>query len=302
MTEPRYQAYGLQIASELPLPELLRSESDDRPDVRISLGPVPDNLDDPLDTGVLFDASPSQFLLRMPAIAKYLVRNGDEIVIEPAPEATEHEVRVFMLGSCVGALLHQREFLVMHAAAIADDDGAVLFAGASGVGKSTLLGELLNRGHAMVVDDVCAVTTSDVGNATVMPGYPRTRLWADAAKKLDVDTEDLERTRPSIEKFERQVPDQFWNAPARFRRLYILGVHNQPDISVERLPALNSFSVVLHNTYRGKFIEGLAMRSTHFALATLVASSVTISRVKRPAAGFDLAELADAIEADLETS
>ena len=60
---------------------------------------------------------------------------------DPAPgrDLYESDVRVFLLGSCIGALLHQRGILVLHAGAIHTDKGAVLFTGPWGIGKSTLL-------------------------------------------------------------------------------------------------------------------------------------------------------------------
>jgi len=294
----RYFAYGLVIESEIPLPELT-SVSDELPaDVSVRAGAVPEQLVDPVGKGVLFEASPNEFLLKMPDLANYLVREGNEIIVEDLGIATEHEMRVFLLGSGFGALLHQREVLVLHASAIGTEAGAVLFAGVSGAGKSTLLGELLRRGHSMMVDDVCAVVETADG-VTVFPGYPRTRLWADSAKKLEIETDDLERTRPSIEKFERNVPQQFWDQPAPFSRLYILSTHNNDDIMIERMPGVTSFGAVLANTYRRTFMDGLAMRDAHFDLASKVAAQVTISRVTRPSGGFKLAELADAIEHDL---
>lgn len=150
----------------------------------------------------------------------------------------------------------------------------------------------------MIVDDVCGVDLVD-GALTVLPGYPRTRVWADTAKKLDIDTEPLQRTRPAIEKYERQVPASFHGSSVGFEALYILSVRNEPGIEIERIAPLDAFSAVLANTYRRTFLDGLAMRDDHFHVASAVATSVPVLRVRRPQIGFELAELADAIEADI---
>ncbi len=300
MTTSLHRAYDLLIESELPLPELPEAtDAAGAPDVRVRLGDVPEHLDVVDGRGVLYEATADEFLLSMPDIARFWVRNGDEIVIDRAAGADDNDVRVFMLGSCVGALLHQRELLVLHAAAIGTEQGAFLFAGVSGMGKSTLLGELLNRGHSMMVDDVCGVVADESGEAIVVPGYPRTRLWADAARHLDVPTDGLDRTRPELEKYERQVPEAFWNERAPFRGLYVLTTSNTDDLSIEVLPRVRAFGVVLHNTYRRLFLDGLGMRKPHFALASTVAATVRVVRVTRPSGAFKLAELADLIEADI---
>ena len=107
---------------------------------------------------MLYQATANQFLLKMDGGGRYLVQNGNEIIVEPAADSLASDVRVFLLGSCIGALLHQRGLLVIHAGAVYTEKGAVLFTGHSGCGKSTLLGELMRRGYKMMVDDVCAVT------------------------------------------------------------------------------------------------------------------------------------------------
>ena len=301
----QYIAYDLIVSSDLECPELplvadaaahqLQSDVD----VHIRLGPVPEKLNNPTSNGVVYQAGTDQFLLSISNIARYLVQNGNEIIIEPASNATLNDVRVFMLGSAFGALLHQRQMLVIHAGAVYTDTGAVLFSGPSDIGKSTLLGELLRRGYPMLVDDVCAVVLDADSQPRVLPGYPRTRLWADSARKLCVCTENLVKTRPQLEKYERQLPDQFWSEPAPLRHIYTLSSDNNQNLSVTPLPAIDTFSAVLHNTYRRVFLDGLEMRQSHFQLVSAVAASVVVSRVVRPSSSFQLTELADLIEEDL---
>jgi len=298
-----YQAYDLVFCSDLECPELpSHAEPGDKKlasDVTIRVGTVPETLQKPVSSGIVYQASTDQFLLSMQNIARYLVQNGNEIIIEPANGADLNEVRVFMLGSAFGALLHQRQLLVLHASALYTDKGAVLFAGPSGIGKSTLLGEMLRRGYQMMVDDICAVVLNEQNKLLVLPAYPRTRLWKDAARKLDICTDKLTRTRSSLEKFERQVPDQFWSQRAPLRHIYTLGTSNKQELSLTPLPAIHAFSTILLNTYRSAFLDGLEMRQPHFHQASTVASTTGLSRVVRPSGEFQLAELADLIEEDM---
>jgi len=299
----RYSAYGLLFESDIELPEFTASQdSRPTPDVRVLLAPVPERLENPAGTGVLFEATEGEFLLRLPDVAAYLVRGGNEILVQPQPDAIDSEVRVFMLGSAIGALLHQREKLVLHAAALGTEQGAVLFAGVSGAGKSTLLSEFLSRGYSMMVDDVCSIELDSAGDPLVMPGYPRTRLWADAAARLDVDTTDLTRTRQSLEKYERQLPDRFWNDPLPIRKIYILKSHNHDEIKITEPPLVRRFNVIKNNTYRRTFLNGLAMQESHFAITARVATTAPVGVVSRPNVGFQLKRLADAIESDLGMS
>jgi hypothetical protein len=301
-----YQAYQLTIRAEFPIPEFLPavppvggSDPDAPPDVIIRYGAVSATLEGATGRGVLYQAASSRFLLAMDEVARYLVQDGNEIIVEPASGGLASDVRVFLLGSCLGALLHQRGMLVLHAGAVHTDQGAVLFTGPSGSGKSTLVGELLRRGHTMMVDDVCALALGPAGAPLVLPGYPRTRLWADAAEKLEHDIGGMVRTRPELEKYERQVAEQFWAQPAPLHRIYLLDAVHRDQLVLEPQPRIRTFTIMLQNTYRRNFLDGLQMRAAHFDLITAVARQTGVTRVIRPTQPFRLKELADLVEHDL---
>jgi energy-coupling factor transporter ATP-binding protein EcfA2 len=58
---------------------------------------------------------------------------------------------------------------VIHASAVAFDDGAIALAGASGAGKSTLAAELARAGHPMLAEDVLALRLEQ-GSPVAEPG------------------------------------------------------------------------------------------------------------------------------------
>jgi hypothetical protein len=301
----RYRAYGLVFASSVPIPEMApigREESSwsRPPDVTVTTGEVPQHLREPLRSGEHHEANAHQLLLRIKGVGRYLVTRGEQIIIEPQPEATDHEVRVFLLGSCLGALLHQRGYLVLHASGIGTHRGAVLFAGASGAGKSTLLAEMLRRGHLMMVDDVCAVTVAGEAHPIVVPSYPRTRLWGETAGRLAIDVSGLTRTRPNMDKYERQVAKQFWDSPAPLARLYHLVGSNGDELSLRELGPVEAFQTVLNNTYRPVLLDSMARRDSHFDLASQLSRASAVVRVTRPTGTFQLEELADLILMDLQ--
>jgi hypothetical protein len=300
-----FRGYGLLFRSTIPVPEMTvvdpgTSTSDRRPDVTIRTGDIPEHIEDPITAGVHHEANAEQFLLRIEDVGRYLVSRGNDIVIDPLPGANPHDVRVYLLGSGIGALLHQRGYLVLHASGIGTDRGAVLFAGASGAGKSTLLAELLRRGMRMMVDDVCAVTVREGMQPTVTPSYPRTRLWGETAERLSIDTAGLSRTREHMEKYERQLPDQFWDQEAPLARIYHLAGTNGDELSLTPLGPIEAFHTVLSNTYRQMMLDGLARRQVHFDIAAIAARAARVVRVIRPSDSFQLVQLADMILEDLE--
>src|ERR1700722_19144035 len=128
-----YTAYGLALSTALEIPELHPATAAEvAPDVTIELGPVPQTLEQSAFRGACFQAARGEFLLQLPGIARYLVRDGCQITIDrAAAAAADDTVRVFLLSAVLGALLQQRGRLVLHGSAIATDRGVILFMGPS---------------------------------------------------------------------------------------------------------------------------------------------------------------------------
>ena len=113
----RYRIFNLTIESTLECPDLIPGDYLN-PDVTLRRGKVPDALTDAVVRTDYYQASDNQFLLNIENVAKYLITNGKQILIDKYPEGNEDSVMVFLLGSAMGALLHQRGMLPLHASAI----------------------------------------------------------------------------------------------------------------------------------------------------------------------------------------
>jgi hypothetical protein len=296
-TAQMYQAFGLKIASCLPLPAFLECEGE-RCDVTVRYGAVPEELPGAAWKGVRFQAAPGRLLLIVDDVARYLVRDGREILIDRAPGASDDDVRLFLQGSAFGALLQQRGLLALHASAVAVGEGAVAFMGPSGIGKSTLATAFHQRGYTVLTDDVCVVDFDAGGAPVVVPGYPQLKLWVDALEKLDLDPASLPRIRPALEKRALLVREAFRTAPRPLRRLYMLDRSNEPEIHLKPLQGPDKFLAIQAYTYRVQFLEALARKVDHFRQAGALAAACSVVRVSRPAKPYLLDELVARLEDD----
>ncbi len=125
--------------------------------VHIRLGKAPAALSAALSAAPSYEASESEFLLRLPGIATYYAREGMEIIVDPEAGAPDLDVRSYLMGSLFAIICHQRGLLPLHASAIETLQGAAAFLGASGAGKSSMVAFLARRGHRIVADDICVV-------------------------------------------------------------------------------------------------------------------------------------------------
>src|ERR1700733_4396296 len=132
----KYWGFGLHIASEIEFPELLPADFSEA-DVSILIGKAPDMLEGEVVKKRAFSITgKDEYLLGIKNICRYYVSHGNRIIAEPAPGIDERSIRLFLLGTAMGALLYQRGYIPLHASAIIKDGRLMLFAGNSGAGKS----------------------------------------------------------------------------------------------------------------------------------------------------------------------
>lgn len=296
MSTKLYTAYGLVFESEWEIPELLAGSG--APDIVVRCGEVPEQLDSFVGDPDLYQVNENQFLLKLKGIANFWVSEGKEIRIQPDANFLDSEVRLFLLGTCLGVLLHQRGILALHASAIETPRGAVLFSGPSGVGKSTLMAAFLQRDYCMLADDVTGIVLDRNGVPIVLPAIPRTKLWSDAANHLGHDLNTLPRLRPSEDKFELGVRDFFAHQPVPLHRIYILTSGEKKQVEIIQLDNLSAFQAVLNSTFRELFLDGLDRRKSHFHLVTAAAKHAVISQVLRPENLSRLDNLVELVEID----
>ena len=233
----------------------------------------------------------------MDNVARYYVANGDYILIERESGSADEEVLLFLMGSAMGAILHQRNILPLHGSSIKVHHEGVIFVGPSSIGKSTLAGGFNKRGYPLLADDVCAVTAENGGGPHIIPGFPKLKLWADALKKLEKGREGLYRVRLD-QAFEKYfVPfDHAGNGPVPVRSVFILDKTNTDQFEIVSLKGGDKIDPIINNTYRPRFLEGLGGKKEHFRQCAAVAGRAAVMRITRPRKGFRLHELMDLVE------
>ena len=294
----RYHMYGLVVASEMVFPELTHANPDAIPDIFIRRGKVAvEGLPGGTRQGPFsYTATdPMQFWLTVPDIARYQVSEGREILVDPWPEVDEDSVRVFLLGSCMGALLMQRGLLVLHGNAIRIGDSCFVCVGPSGSGKSTLAAAFLKRGHDVLADDVVAVND----NCEAIPGFGRLKIWQDAADRLDISTGGLRPIRPGVEKFDLPLRERFNSSPLPIKWIYILQSHKEQEFSLQKISGMDRFLPLRDNTYRFRYLIGMDLKPSHLKLCGRLAGKIHLARLRRPEALLKLDELVDVILADV---
>lgn len=297
----RYTACGLNIASELVCPELRPYSGNGSDfDVRISIGPVSDRLLEP----VLYDdpfsqIKPGAYLLKLDDIAKYLVLDGKEIIIDPAAGCSEELIRLYLFSQGFGSLLHQRGRLILHASAVESDRGAIIFLGRSGAGKSTLAAGFLKAGYRILADDLCVIDCSPDQGPQVCPALAQIRLWNDTLQQLDYDRQTMQRVWHKEDKYTKYLPELLASHPSKLYGIYWLDPGDVPDISILSLTKVEQFQALMKNVFRVEFIKGLGVRENVFTQITQMLGSIQVKRVVRPQSYFSLGQVIQCLEEDM---
>ena len=290
-----FQLYGLTAQSDWPLPECLPASTTAVPDIRIIKGLVPEKGIDSASHDDYEQSLDGEFWLNVEEVARYWIKNGNEIIIEPYPESDDASIRVFLLGSAIGALLFQRGLLLIHGNAIEVNGACVVCVGDSGAGKSTLAAAFLQRGYRLLADDVVPVT--DDGLAT--PGFPRIKLWGETARQLGIETEGLRRIMPDMDKYNVPLGERYCDMPLPIKWVYVLDSVDE-HFSCHHYQGMARFQPLYDNTYRVHFLEHMALKPQHLRQVSKLAGNIHMAKIQRPQSGFRINELVQFILDDIQ--
>lgn len=283
-----YSLFGLRLRSELRLPELRAVTLTCEPHVRILSGEVPAAAQPGLCT---IDGGAQ---LTIDGVARYAIKDGSTITIDREADVPDANVRLYLLGSAMGILLHQRGLLPLHANAVEIDGQAYAFTGASGAGKSTLAAWFHDHGYNIIADDVCAISFDQDQNPSVAPGLPRLRLWREALERSGRDAAGYERSYAgddSWDKYDVPLPQEAAiPAPVPLGGIYLLVKGDA--LAITRLQGIQATEAMFANTYRGAHVPAFGNVGKHWQSCVRLASHTPIFQLVRP---WDLDRLASDI-------
>lgn len=321
LDHPLYTAYGLSIASELALPELVLDTSHrdyepkpgSAPDVTIHLGAA-------LEPGRFevteenLRADPEGEVLAWHGVGRFSLKSGSWVLVQPQANVPEQLLRAFLLGPVLAALLFQRGFLVLHASAVAlpnagGEWGAVAFMGNSGAGKSTMAASLHARGFPLVADDYIAVSPQHGtpgqdssqhptgARPFIFPGYARLRLLPSSLAALGLTRQAPPVRRDQAWKHTQRATRGFSRQKLPLRCVYVLDVG--ADLLILPLQPAHSIVEIARHAYFTSIVSPHE-NAAQFRRCGALANDIPVRGLQRPRDLARLSEVAQAVEADQE--
>ena len=224
--------------------------------------------------------------LTVEGIGCFRIHHGGQIAWQRANKCvSDQDLRTFLLGSAVGALLIQRGTLVLHGNALERDGQSIVCLGHSGAGKSTLAYALMLQGWRLLADDLVAITPS----GQVLSGIPRIKLWHDAVKAFGLDPDALQPIRQGMQKY-LLLGEAIKRAerPCPLKAIYLIRRQrrnsNDPDNDrISRISRQQQAALCLRNqAFRPRFVRGLAQEGSNFIALARLQQTVPLASLPTP--------------------
>lgn len=308
----RYLAFGMSIRSDISLflpadardgragDETRESEVSRRTvDIRRAKVPRSDGL--PHSIGNLsYGSEGGDLRADVRNLARFRIRGDSLVEVEPLGEFREQYIGLYICGFILPALLRRSECLTLHGSAVSGKNGALVFLGRQGSGKSTTAAALARIGYDIMCDDVVPIAPGPV----VQPGIARLKLLPDAFEAFAADA--LPHLHDGVDKL--QVDFGGSHAPAPLRAVFILepgaggaeihggGAACLPGaagrVGARKLGGMEKVKSVYSHV---SSIEGIDDPVQQFSRVPALLASAPVFSVSRPGDADSIAEVAETI-------
>ncbi|CAN7713861.1 aldolase [Paenibacillus sp. LjRoot153] len=291
-----YKAFGLSISSDIQMPELYQVHNyETQVDIEIVFEDLSKLWSEHSAVQKDFIVHENKVMFKIPQIATFCVQSGNKIVVQPIQDADEDEVRLLILGTCMGIILMQRKIFPLHGSAIAIDGKAYAIIGDSGAGKSTLAAAFLRQGYQLLTDDVIAVTLTEDNTPIVTPSYPQQKLWIESLTQFGMESSGYRSIYQRETKFAIPVASQFTSQSLPLTGIFELVKGEGDTVKIQSIESLGRLQTLFLHTYRNFLIPCLGLVEWHFTNSSQILNKVDMYQLQRPTTTFTAQELVSII-------
>ena len=273
-----YKAFGLYLSSDVEITQLQPIPIEKEIDVMVHTY----NLESfhkclPQNGHGLFRKD--EFYFEMPEVGRFFIQNGNEILLQEEEGVKKDLLSAYLLGPCMGAILHQRGITPLHGSCVSDGNRSILILGESGAGKSTLAAEFISHGWKFITDDVAAIDMIH-SRPIVQPSYPSQKLWQDSMDKyVTRDCIHSLYTRLDRTKFGVDVSPYYMERFCPLTIIIYLVPSNVP-CKIQSIDGITKINYLMKNTYN-PFMVMPEEKQNFFQRCVQLASKLPMALVMR---------------------
>lgn len=286
----QYRIYGLKVVSDIEFPQLVveREDMPDAPEIRVEAAEVPAEIRQITDKKYEFGESISWLKNDTTWL---VVESGERIGYCLTGGGHPSYLQSYILGFGMAMLAMQRGELAIHCSAVADETGAVLIAGESGAGKSTVTTAFLEKGYGLLADDMAFVETAKRGSAMAKPAFPFQKLCRNVAMEKGYCLEELIYINEEKDKFLVPYVGEFKTEAVPVKAFIMLGVVGGEEVVSQEIAGINRLHVYANNLFLRHLLKKDKYSPAIGQKCLEMAAVVPTYYVGRPAEGDTTAEV-----------
>ena len=280
-----YEAFGLNILSDMLLPELPVHAGTDLSPLAVHI--AASNHEDWPPLVANEHSTPSlqmalgDWRLELEGIGWFRAYAGETLSYERWDDSvSDRDVRTFLVTSGLAALLIQRGALVLQGTTVVRDGQAVMLLGAPASGKSTLACCLQQEGWKLLSSELSVMNEQGL----VLPGLQQLKLWHDCAASLGLDWAQMPLVRRGLKRYALLPPEaEVSSQAAPLEMIYIISRRDnrkdaqESDIQTRRLERQAVALLRLrNNAYQPRVYRGMDQEANLFLQASALARRVPI--------------------------
>lgn len=295
-----YKAFGLKIESEIVLPELVSEVNISTQivigtDIKIKIEDLSKVWNELKLHQNKYVVQNNLVMFAIKGTAIFSIQEGKRIVVSPIKGSDEDKIRLYILGTCMGALLMQRNILPLHGSAVAINGKAYAFVGDRGAGKSTLAAALINRGYQLLSDDLIPVSLTADNTPIITPSYPQQKLWQESLEGFGMECNEYKPLFERETKYAVPVNSNYFSDQLPLAGVFELGKTKKREIEINPVQKLERLHILYRHTFRSSLIPRLGLLEWHFNNVTKFVSKIGIHQLCRPTSKFTAESLSTVV-------
>jgi hypothetical protein len=217
-------------------------------------------------------------------------------------------VELLLLGTVLAYCLERDGIPVLHASAVEIDGRLAVFPSPSGNGKSTLAAAFLQKGAALLTDDIFPLEYES-GGFWGRPGLPQINLWPAQGANLMDEFSEFEAVSPYESK--KRIPVEaikngtFCRAKRPLACIYIPskfdGLSTRPNIEITPLPPAEALiELVRYSYFPPAFAQEMGWQAQRLDFFARLVNQIPVRRLRYPVGFEHLPRVTEAVLQDLK--
>lgn len=244
-----YHLYGCLLESDLEFPQLVKAECNSKvPDIRFVSGMMPDELLQKAEQKIYYEFG-EKFSWLFNQTCIFYVEDGRTITYYLKPEGKVNYLQSYLLGFGASMLFLQRGEMAIHCSALHNGTEAILIAGESGSGKSTITNYYLENGWQLMADDMAVVKYDKEKGAMVYPAFPYQKLCRNVVVERGYDFNEVIYINEFKDKFLVPYRGEFSLEGRPLKKFLMLNVHSGDEVIVQEIQGIGKLHICANNLF-----------------------------------------------------